>query len=228
MTDLVIFDCDGVLVDSEVIAARVIAENLADLGIVVDPEYVLTGFIGLDAAGTRRRIEADHGIVLAPEFDVEGGERLAHAFRTELQPVAGILALLQNLDRPFCVASNSGHERLAQSFAATGLSEFLRGRVFSADDVARGKPAPDLFLHAARQMGNVAPSRCLVIEDSSTGVQAARAAGMRVIGFCGGGHIRPGHAERLLAGGAEQIVASHAELAIVLASLHDEPARAVG
>ncbi|MGF7162428.1 HAD superfamily hydrolase (TIGR01509 family) [Rhodoligotrophos appendicifer] len=227
MIDLIIFDCDGVLVDSEVIAARVTATMLGDLGLPISPEDVLTGLVGLDADATRRRIETEHAITLPADFDDRGHVRLAAAFREELQPMAGIVALLGDLRFPYCVASNSGHQRLAQTFASAGLGPLVAGRVFSAEDVARGKPAPDLFFHAAQTMG-VAPGRCLVIEDSLTGVTAARAAGMRVIGFCGGGHIRPGHASRLRALGAEAIVGDHASLAAILADLTHEPVRATG
>lgn len=216
MIDLVIFDCDGVLVDSETIAARVTAKLLGEIGVNVSSEDVLTAFVGLDAQATRRRIEKDHGIVLPSDYDDRGASYLEAAFSMELQPIAGVKRFLENLVIPFCVASNSTHARLHQTFSASGLTSLVRNRVFSADDVARGKPAPDLFLHAAARMGNVPADRCLVIEDSISGVSAARSAGMRVIGFCGGSHIRPGHASRLRALGAEAIVTNYDALGALL------------
>ena len=172
LIDLIIFDCDGVLVDSEPVAARVFSDMLGEYGLDISVEDVLTCFVGLSAGATRKRIEADHGIVLPHDHDARGDERLAAAFRSDLKPMTGIIPLLTTLDVPYCVASNSGHPRLAHTFAATGLTPLVTGRVFSADDVVHGKPAPDLFLHAAERMGDFAPERCLVIEDSFTGATA--------------------------------------------------------
>jgi HAD superfamily hydrolase (TIGR01509 family) len=216
LIDLVIFDCDGVLVDSEMIAARVTAGLLAEIGANISPEDVLSAFVGLDSNATRRRIEVDHGITLPTDYDARGARYLEAAFQAELRPIAGVKPLLESLDVPFCVASNSGHTRLYQTFSATGLAPLVEGRIFSADDVDRGKPAPDLFLHAAAQMGGIPADRCLVVEDSITGVTAACAAGMRVIGFCGGSHIRPGHDARLRALGAEAIVMDYDALGAFL------------
>lgn len=213
MIDLVIFDCDGVLVDSEILAAQVTCQTLHAIGLAMSVEDVISSLVGLDAAASRLKLEEIHGVPLPVDFDEIIAKRLDQAFNTQLQPIAGIVDLLRGLDRPYCVASNSGHERLRCTFAATGLAPLVEGRVFSADDVARGKPAPDLFLHAARTMGGIPPERCLVIEDSITGVTAARAAGMRVVGFCGGGHILPGHDQRLLALGADCILTDHYQLA---------------
>ncbi|MBN9027311.1 MAG: HAD family hydrolase [Rhizobiales bacterium] len=213
MIDLVIFDCDGVLVDSEILAAQVISETLGAIGLPMSVEDVVAGLVGLDAGATRRKLEAMHGTALLPEFEAMVAERLETAFQSQLKPVAGIAELLRGLGQPYCVASNSGHERLRCTFAATGLAPLVEGRVFSADDVARGKPAPDLFLHAAKCMGGIPPERCLVVEDSVTGVTAGVAAGMRVVGFCGGGHILPGHDQRLLSLGADLVLTEHHELA---------------
>jgi HAD superfamily hydrolase (TIGR01509 family) len=194
----------------------VVAKLLKELGVQTSAEEVLRTCVGLDARASRKRLEEDHGIILPEDFDAQGARRLEEAFRAELRPIAGVMDLLALLDVPFCVASNSDHGRLRQTFAATGLSAFVEGRVFSADDVPRGKPAPDLFLHAAARMGDVLADRCLVIEDSITGVTAARAAGMRVIGFCGAAHIQPGHDRRLLDLGAEAVVTDYAALAAFL------------
>ncbi|MDH6231586.1 HAD superfamily hydrolase (TIGR01509 family) [Mesorhizobium soli] len=213
MIDLVIFDCDGVLVDSEILAAQVTSQTLNAFGLAMSVKETISELVGLDAMAARRKLEMIHGVLLPVDYEASLAERLDDAFNTQLQPIAGIVELLRGLNQPYCVASNSGHERLCCTFAATGLAPLVEGRVFSADDVARGKPAPDLFLHAAKTMGGIPPERCLVIEDSVTGVTAARAAGMRVVGFCGGGHILPGHDQRLLSLGADHILTDHYQLA---------------
>ncbi|WP_378946123.1 HAD family hydrolase [Mesorhizobium sp. ANAO-SY3R2] len=201
------------LVDSEILAAQVTSDTLHSLGLTMSAEEALVALVGLDEAAARRKLEEIHGADLPAAFEAEMATRLDHAFNTQLQPIAGIADLLEGLRLPFCVASNSTHERLRRTFAVTGLAPLVEGRVFSADDVKRGKPAPDLFLLAAKTMGGFDPSRCLVIEDSLTGVTAARAAGMHVIGFCGGGHILPGHDQRLRALGADPILTHHHQIA---------------
>lgn len=216
MPKLVIFDCDGVLVDSEMLATEVLSEALAAAGFDLGPEDALRLLVGLDAPAQRRLLERRFAMPLPRDFESALLEQLNKAFLSRLLPLPGIETLIAGLIQPWCVASNSAHDRLTRTFAATGLSATMAGRVFSADDVANGKPAPDLFLYAAARMGGFAASDCLVIEDSVTGVTAARAAGMRVIGFCGGSHIRAGHADRLLSLGAEGIVTSHRELAALL------------
>ncbi len=203
--DLVIFDCDGVLVDSEVLAVRVTAAQLEEIGVSMSFEETLEVFMSLGPDAARRQIEIESGITLPADFRETTGGRMKEAFPRELRPIAGIENILVQLTTPYCVASNSSHARLRETFEIIGFTPFFEGRVFSAEDVARRKPAPDLFLHAASRMGDVDPARCLVIEDSTTGVAAARAAGMRVIGFCGGGHIRDGHDRRLLELGAEWV-----------------------
>lgn len=213
MIDLIIFDCDGVLVDSEILAAQVTAEVLEEIGWPISVETVLTELVGLDAPAARLRLDAIQGAALPVDFEERVAQSLAEGFRTRLQVIQGVAALLRGLQQPYCVASNSGRERLRHTFAVTGLAPLVAGRVFSADDVAQGKPAPDLFLHAAQTMGDIPAERCLVIEDSVTGVTAARAAGMRVIGFCGASHIRSGHDRMLLSLGAEQILTAHSQIA---------------
>jgi HAD superfamily hydrolase (TIGR01509 family) len=202
---LVIFDCDGVLVDSEILSGRAIADSLAETGLVMSPEEVIDALVGMDEAGTRRELERLMGHRVPPGFDEGKRRRLDALYLTDLKAFAGIDALLGRLAVPFCVASNSKHARLRKTFAITGLDRLVEGRVFSAEDVARGKPAPDLYLHAANVMG-VAPEHCLVVEDSITGATAALAAGMQVVGFVGGSHIRAGHDRQLLALGAVSVV----------------------
>jgi len=179
---LVIFDCDGVLVDSEPIANRVFAEMLAGQGLVLSPREMMRRYMGRSMAACRALIEGELGKALPGDFFSELHARTLVAFQNELRPVAGIRQVLDGLTTPSCVASSSAHERLRLALELTNLLSRFEGRIFSAHDVARGKPAPDLFLHAARQMG-VAPERCAVVEDSAPGVEAGVSAGMDVYGY---------------------------------------------
>jgi HAD superfamily hydrolase (TIGR01509 family) len=181
----VIFDCDGVLVDSERISVKVDVQVLGDLGWPLTEAEVIERFVGRSDRDTQAAIEAHLGRKL-PEGWSEGYKPLyRQAFAAELTPVAGVLDALNRIALPSCVASSGTHEYLRYTLGLTGLYERFTGRIFSADDVARGKPAPDLFLHAAERMG-VARAHCVVVEDSRAGVEAARAAGMRVLAFVGG------------------------------------------
>ncbi len=183
---LLIFDCDGVLVDSEVLACRIDAEVLTRLGIPYTADEIMAQFVGGSLKDMMARIEADRGCRLPADFAAELNRALFARFETDLRPIAGVREAVLSLAMPRCVASSSSPDRIALSLRVTGLDD-LFDRTFSAAQVPRGKPAPDLFLHAAAQMGQV-PGDCVVIEDSLFGVQAARQAGMRVIGFTGGGH----------------------------------------
>ena len=184
---LVIFDCDGVLVDSEPIANRVLSERLAALGLRMSPEEVMGAFIGRTRQGCLEHAAAMLGGPLPGGFAAEWDAALFRAFRAELKPVAGVGEVLDKLAVPHCVASNSSHERMRVSLAAAGLLARFRGRMFSATDVERPKPAPDLFLHAAGCLG-VAAQRCAVVEDTPGGVRAAVAAGMKVFAYAGAPH----------------------------------------
>ena len=200
--ELVIFDCDGVLVDSEPIANRVLSERLAEVGLHMDADEVMRRFVG-------RRLPAG----FAEAWDAA----LFRAFDAELEPVAGVIEVIRELTMPICVASNSSRERMAVSLRAAGLVRFFERRVFSAAGVARPKPAPDLFLHAAAAMG-VPPSRCAVIEDTPTGVRAAVAAEMAVYGYAGGGSSS---ADALTAAGATLFREMRALPALLRASAPD-------
>ncbi|MEU7852419.1 HAD family hydrolase [Nonomuraea sp. NPDC049141] len=178
--ELVIFDCDGVLVDSERISVRVGTAALRELGWSIDEEEYAARFVGCSdeewdrvvgdvPPGWRERLTASHEAALA----------------AELVPVPGIVAALDQLSVPVCVASNGSHAKIRRSLELTGLAERFGGNVFSAEDVARGKPAPDLFLFAARAVG-VPAERCVVVEDSAYGVMAAEAAGMRCLALVNG------------------------------------------
>lgn len=206
--DLVIFDNDGVLVDSEPLSNTILAGYLTELGHPTSYEDSLRDYLG----GATHRI---HDLVLErtgrrlpAEFDEGFHGRVFEAFRRDLKPVRGVVDVLGELTAagvPYCVASSGSHERIRVGHRKTGLDAwFPQERVFSSQDVGRGKPAPDLFLYAAERMG-VAPGRCAVVEDSPLGVEAARAAGMDVYGFTA---MTPGG--RLA--GATELFADMAEL----------------
>ena len=185
--DLVIFDCDGVLVDSEHLSIRLDAELLADLGWPLAEAEIVERFVGRTEAAMRAEIEEHLGRDIGPEWEAFS-EEYVRLFAAELEPVDGIVAALDGVAAagiPSCVASSGGHEKIRRNLATTGLLPRFAGRIFSADDVLHGKPAPDLFLHAAAVMG-VRPDRCAVVEDSRPGVAAARAAGMSAFGYGGG------------------------------------------
>lgn len=184
--DLVIFDNDGVLVDSEGHANRILSELLNESGWAVNMtrEESMAEFLGRSLAAIRQRIEARVGHALPADFETRYHARLFEVFDRELTAVPGVEDALARIRLPTCVASSGSHERIRRALAATGLLPRFEGRIFSAEDVARGKPAPDLFLHAASCLG-VVPSRCAVVEDSPLGVDAANAAGMVAFGFAG-------------------------------------------
>jgi HAD superfamily hydrolase (TIGR01509 family) len=205
--DLVIFDLDGVLVDSEPISSRVTAAALTEAGIEISEAEVCDRFLGVSTASMLRAVEAEHGCRLPASFQETLRARILRAFEQELAPVPGVPALLDGLAVDRCVASSSHPERIRRSLEITGLLERLGPHLFSATMVSAGKPAPDLFLLAAARMA-AEPARCLVVEDSEVGIRAAKAAGMTVFGFTGASHVRPEtHAPRLQAAGADVIFA---------------------
>ena len=187
MFDLVIFDCDGVLIDSEIISARMLVAELARLGVVIDMDYVARNFLGRSYPTVMKVIRAEYGLELTPEFEEQYRARLLAAFETDLRVMPGVRPVLEALDLPWCVATSSSPRRAERSLQIAGLSDLTQGRVYTASLVARGKPAPDLFLHVAEvhQARN-----CLVIEDSLNGVRAGLAAGMEVWRFTGGSHLK--------------------------------------
>ncbi len=204
MIDLVIFDCDGVLVDSEALACVVHADVLTQFGYAITAEQVHDRFLGRSAREARLEVETELGRALSDDYTVHLRAEIDRAFGAQLQPMPGIQTALSRLGHKVCVASSGTLTRIRSSLATTGLIDHFAPHLFSAADVAYGKPAPDLFLHAAAQMG-VRPERCLVIEDSIPGVTAGLAAGMTVFGFTGGSHCRAGHARVLLALGAHAV-----------------------
>lgn len=196
---LVIFDCDGVLVDSEIISAQVTSDCLKEIGIEISAEYFLETYRGKSVADCIRMIteelsQQDSWKSLTDEQKAQQGASFWRQVQLQtlvvceqqLEPIKGIMPVLDYLrdqQIPFCVASNGKHEKMRMTLAKTGIMPYVQGRVFSFEDVTRGKPAPDLFLHAAKTL-NVTPTQSIVVEDSLTGIQAALAAGMRPLGYC--------------------------------------------
>lgn len=205
-TELVVFDCDGVLVDSEAIVIEVEAELLTAGGFPVTADEIAERYVGLSYPDMMRGLEAQFGRPVLDSLSRELQERAVLAFEGSLRPVPGIPELLDRHHGPRCVASSSSPQRIDRSLQLTGLDRhFDPDHLFSATMVENGKPAPDLFLHAAATLG-VSPAACLVIEDSPSGVAAARAAGMAVVGFVAGGHARPSLGRRLADAGAPLVV----------------------
>ncbi len=180
--DLVIFDCDGVLVDSERITNTVFAEMLNELGLAVTLEDMFEQFVGHSMSYCLDLSEKLLQRPVPDDFEQEFHERTAIAYQNHLQPVPGIGYILQTLAIPYCVASNSTHQEMQVTLGATKLLCYFEGKRFSVADVARGKPYPDVYIYAAEQMG-VVPGRCVVIEDTPIGTRAAVRAGMRVFGY---------------------------------------------
>jgi len=200
---LIIFDCDGVLIDSEVISARVLIGALASVGVKVDIAHVQTHFLGRSWAKVAAEIRNSHGYLPGTDFEEKYRTELLARFEQELAPTSGIKTLLSQLATKACVATSSSPKRALRSLELTGLSGFFDTRVFTASEVDRGKPAPDLFLYAAERM-NTDPAECLVIEDSLPGIQAANNAGMKLLRFTGGSHLRGAGEEALTLGGKVQ------------------------
>ena len=182
--DLLIFDCDGVLVDSERISLRIQAEHLTALGLSMTLEDCVRDFLGLGMPATVEIVERRLGCPLPPSWESGLAEAVTAAFRQELDAVPGIRDALDAIAIPTCVASSGTHAKMRLTLGLTGLYDRFAGRIFSADEVDRGKPAPDLFLHAARTL-NIPVEACVVVEDSPAGIDAAKAAGMRCIAYAG-------------------------------------------
>jgi len=202
--DLIIFDCDGVLVDSEVLSCRCLSEVLAGYGISLGLDQALDLFLGrsmtavLDHYKTIGRLDPE-------QFSAELRAGVRAAFLSALCPIEGVSSVLEGLHTPHCVASSSDVDRVSFSLSLTGLASHFDGRLYTSQMVERGKPAPDLFLHAAERM-QADPSRTLVIEDSISGVRAGKAAGMTVWGFVGGSHYQSRDGKAILCeAGADRV-----------------------
>ena len=185
MFDGVIFDCDGVLVDSEKIGVHIDRKVLAEVGLNFTVEEVVANFMGKSDKYFIETVESMIGKPVPNNWLEEISRRYQEAFENELTPVPGIVAALDELELPHCVASSGSHEKMRFTLGKTGLLERFENKLFSSTQVERGKPHPDLFLFAAKKMG-WEPERCLVVEDSHAGVEAGLAAGMKVAAYAGG------------------------------------------
>ena len=187
--ECVIFDCDGVLVDSEVLSQKVLLALLQEKGVNVDTHYFIAHFLGRNFDSVTAKVLEDFGVVLDEKFRLLFRERLFHTFDTELVATAHIQSMLSAMTLPKCVATSSSPPRVTHALEVTGLNTYFDTHVFSTSLVAHGKPAPDIFLYAAEQMG-ADPKRCLVIEDSLSGIKAGLAAQMQVVQFNGATHMQ--------------------------------------
>jgi HAD superfamily hydrolase (TIGR01509 family) len=215
---LVICDCDGVIVDSEILAEQVLLDVLGVHAPRADIELLLREGFGLSSEAILKLAEGRFGVTLSPEFAAEVRARTDALIAESVQPIAGVKSALEQIDLPLCVVSNSFHPSVVNSIRRAGLTERVAGKIFSADMVAHPKPAPDLYLLASASMG-VAPERCVAIEDSLAGVKAALAAGARVIGFVGASHVPPTHAATLLEIGVVAVVKHMTELPALVRTL---------
>jgi HAD superfamily hydrolase (TIGR01509 family) len=200
--DLIIFDCDGVLVDSEVISCRAHSDVLSRHGYEITADEVFERFLGRSTRQANLEVEAELGRTLPDAYHVDLQDELFRSFEADLKAIDGIHETLDRVTQKVCVASSGSQQRMRVSLGGTSLYERLAPHIFSSSQVRNGKPAPDLFLFAAAEM-NVPPGLCVVVEDSLAGIAGARAAGMTVLGFHGGSHCRPGHAEALRRAGAD-------------------------
>jgi len=180
---LVIFDCDGVVVDSELLANTVLTEALNELGMSLSLAETINRYMGRSMASCQVDIQLELGRKIPDSFWHSLQEKTFQAFTTSLRPIEGIEEVLNTLTLPYCMASSGSHEKMNQTLGITGLRSYFDGKRYSATEVSHGKPAPDLFLHAAANMG-YPPQQCIVIEDSLPGVTAALAANMTPLGFC--------------------------------------------
>lgn len=208
---LLIFDCDGVLVDSERLSHAELAQLMTQLGRPMTTEQAIEIFAGQRLQDVMRTAEVLLSKPIPADLAEEAGRRLLARFRRELKPLVGVREAIETLPLARCVASSSTLERLRISMEVTGLADLFDDRLFSADQVEHGKPAPDLFLLAARSFG-VSPADCIVIEDSALGIRAARAAGMKAIGFVGASHATMQLGRQLKAAGADVVIESMSEL----------------
>jgi len=214
--DLIIFDCDGVLVDSERVANEVFARVLDEVcGLQFTLDDMFDTFVGHSRAQCLQKIEAMIGVPPPAELDLRYQRDINEALEKTVQAIDGIETVLEALSLPCCVASSGSHDKMKMTLGKTGLMRFFDGNIFSTSDVARGKPHPDIYLHAALAMGAADPARCLVVEDSPIGVTGAVAAGMRVFGFA---ELMPAH--RLQASGAHQVFERMRDLPDLINAYH--------
>ena len=216
--DALIFDCDGVLIDSEVLVCRIASEELTALGFPITTEEVIQRYAGRPDREMRSEIEQQWGRPLPDSYREGVNARTVAAYSKELRIMPGLLEALRDISLPVCVASSSFPEKLRLGLETVGLYERFLPNVVSGTLVAQGKPAPDVFIFAAGWM-KTSPMRCAVVEDSVAGVTAAVAAGTRVLGFTGGSHCSADHRERLLAAGALTVFSDMRELSRHIAEM---------
>lgn len=221
--DLLICDCDGVLIDSEIIAERTMREALASLVPLHELDIVLNGTFGLQGRDILARVEAHFGICLPVNFHAEQLARSEALIRSEVQIIPGVRDALHSIDLPLAIASNGRYRAVVYALQRSDLSERVDSGIFTAEQVNRPKPAPDVYLLAAKTAG-VAPQRCLVVEDSATGASAALTAGMQVIGFLGASHIPPEHGETLRQLGVQHLIEDMRELPALVERLRSRAA----
>jgi beta-phosphoglucomutase-like phosphatase (HAD superfamily) len=220
--DLIIFDCDGVLVDSELVSCRAHAETLTRHGYPITADQVLGRFLGVSDREARLSIEAEINRKLPDDFESQVKHATLQFYAGDLRAISYVGEAIAAIGLPKCVASSGTPEKIRHGLTSAGLFDTLTPHIFSAVQVARGKPAPDLFLFAAEQM-KTAPERCLVIEDSVPGVTGGHAAGMTVLGFHGGSHCTTGHAELLRAAGASVTFDDMRQLPDLIAQIGQKP-----
>ena len=215
--DLVIFDCDGVLVDSELISCRAHSETLTRHGYPITADQVLERFLGVSDREARAAIEAEIGRRLPDDFEAQVKHATLQFYAGDLRAISHVGEAIAAIDLAKCVASSGTPEKIRHGLTCAALYDVLAPNIFSATQVTRGKPAPDLFLFAAEQM-RASPARCVVIEDSVPGITGALAAGMSVLGFHGGSHCQPGHAAKLRAAGAHRTFDDMRQLPALIAA----------
>ena len=216
--DLILFDCDGVLVDSEIIACRVLAAEIGARIPELDQADFAANIFGVTDHDAVRQAEAEYGVRLPDGFADQAAAAIRREVLRSVEPVAGTAEAVGSIDLPMAVVSNSPLGRVRRMLDRTALQSFFGDRLFCAEMVARPKPFPDVYLSAAAALG-AEPSRCIAVEDSIAGVTAAAAAGMSVIGFLGGSHIQPGHGQRLLQAGAMALCDAMADLGATISAV---------
>jgi HAD superfamily hydrolase (TIGR01509 family) len=218
--DLIIFDCDGVLVDSEIIAAEVESRLLTEAGYPIGIEEMGERFAGMTWQNILLQVEREASIPISASLIDKSEALLDLRLKQDVQAIAGVEAAVTRIALKRCICSNSSSTRLDMMLGKVGLKPLFAPGIYSAKDLGadRVKPKPDIFLHGAKQMG-VSPARTVVVEDSVHGVHAARAAGMRVIGFTGASHTYPSHADKLTDAGAETVISRMIDLPGVVAAL---------
>lgn len=218
--DLLIFDCDGVLIDSEYLFSQIAADLITQAGYPIDHESLSREYSGLVPLEILKKIESKSSIPFSYQLVSQMEKTFIDRMQTDLHPIKGIHEALEKLTIPYCICSNASLKNLEDVLKLVGLFDFFKDKIFSAPDMGtkKSKPAPDIFLFAAQKF-DVLPQNCVVLEDSVYGIEAARKAGMRAVGFIGGKHSYRGHAEKLSDQGAETVINQHKDLIPVLKAL---------